>query len=66
VSFPGAPLLPGKYEIRAHVLEPEGLRLFDTIATTFVVTGETRDFGLVRLAHEWIPGREVPGPEKPE
>jgi lipopolysaccharide transport system ATP-binding protein len=63
VRFPGASLLPGKYEIRAHVLEPEGLRLFDTIAATFVVTGETRDFGLVRLAHEWIPGRDAPDPE---
>ena len=64
VRFPGAPLLPGKYEIRAHVLEPEGLRLFDTIETTFVVTGETRDFGLVKLAHEWIPGRDAPDSEK--
>jgi lipopolysaccharide transport system ATP-binding protein len=64
VRFPGASLLPGKYEIRAHVLEPEGLRLFDTIETTFVVTGETRDFGLVRLAHEWIAGRDAPDPEK--
>ena len=64
VRFPAAPLLPGKYEIRAHVLEPEGLRLFDTIETSFVVTGETRDFGLVRLAHEWIPGRDAPDPEK--
>ncbi len=64
VRFPGACLLPGKYEIRAHVLEPEGLRLFDTIETAFVVTGETRDFGLVRLAHEWIPGRDAPEPDK--
>ena len=63
VRFPRASLLPGKYEVRAHVLEPEGLRLFDTIDRPLVVTGETRDFGLVRLAHEWIPGRERPDPE---
>ena len=50
-------LLPGKYTIRAHALDPEGLRMCDTAEAEFVVAGETRDYGLVRLEHEWQSGR---------
>jgi lipopolysaccharide transport system ATP-binding protein len=53
VRFPRIALLPGKYTLRAHVLDPEGLRLFDTMETDFVVAGETRDYGFVGLEHEW-------------
>ncbi len=49
-------LLPGKYTIRAHAMDPEGLRLFDTVNTSVIVTGETRDYGLCHLEHEWVPG----------
>ena len=51
-------LLPGKYTIRAHALDPEGLRLFDTVETSVRITGQTRDYGLCRLEHKWLPGRE--------
>ncbi len=61
VRFPALALLPGKYTMRAHVLDPEGLRLFDTLEKDFVVAGETRDYGFVGLEHEWTPGREVDG-----
>jgi len=54
--FPALALLPGKYTVRIHALDPEGLRLFDTLEKDIVVTGRTRDYGLVRLAHEWRPG----------
>lgn len=57
VRFPSLALLPGKYVVRMHALDPEGLRLFDTVETEIVVTGKTRDFGMVKLAHEWVPGR---------
>jgi lipopolysaccharide transport system ATP-binding protein len=50
-------LLPGKYVARAHALDPEGLRLFDTVEAEFVVSGETRDYGFIRLEHRWEPGR---------
>lgn len=50
-------LLPGKYIARAHALDPEGLRLFDTVEAPFVVTGETRDYGFVRLSHRLEAGR---------
>jgi lipopolysaccharide transport system ATP-binding protein len=57
VRFASLPLLPGKYVVRMHALDPEGLRLFDTVETEIVVTGKTRDFGMVKLEHEWAPGR---------
>jgi lipopolysaccharide transport system ATP-binding protein len=58
VRFPQCALLPGKYLLRAHALDPEGLRLYDTVETAFTVRGATRDYGLVGLAHEWY----VPNP----
>ena len=60
VRFPSLALLPGKYVVRMHALDPEGLRLFDTVENDIVVTGKTRDFGMVRLGHEWIAGRGAP------
>jgi lipopolysaccharide transport system ATP-binding protein len=57
VSFDAITLLPGKYRLRVHTLDAEGLRLFDTVETEFVVTGETRDYGIVGLPHRWLPGR---------
>ncbi len=60
IRFPALALLPGKYTLRVHALDPEGLRLFDTVESDIVVTGQTRDFGLVRLEHEWTRGRASP------
>ena len=34
-------------------LDPEAVRLFDHVERSFVVTGETREFGLVHLLHRW-------------
>jgi lipopolysaccharide transport system ATP-binding protein len=56
VRFRDLSLLPGKYHLRVHTLDAEGLRLFDTIDVDFVVRGETRDYGLVALPHTWEPG----------
>ena len=53
----GLGLTPGKYTIRTHALDAEGLRLFHTIEQQIVVVGKTRDYGVVRLAHQWLPGR---------
>jgi lipopolysaccharide transport system ATP-binding protein len=63
LRFPSLPLLPGKYYLRAHALDPEGVRLFDNVEHPFVVEGETRELGLVRLEHAWLdgaPSRPVP------
>jgi lipopolysaccharide transport system ATP-binding protein len=60
VFFDALQLLPGKYSLRVHTLDAEGLRLFDTVELPFVVRGETRDYGLVALPHHWRPGRGAP------
>jgi lipopolysaccharide transport system ATP-binding protein len=54
VHFPNLSLLPGKYRYRAHVLDKQGLRLFDSLELDFWVTGRTRDYGLCRLEHQWL------------
>ncbi len=51
--LPALTLLPGRYVVRAHALDPEGVRLFDHVEHTLTVTGTTRELGLVRLAHRW-------------
>ena len=46
-------LLPGRYAVRAHSLEAEGLLMTDTVETQITVAGRTRDYGMVRLEHDW-------------
>ena len=46
-------LLPGGYIVRAHALDPEGLRVHDTLEVPFTVRGRSREAGLVRLEHRW-------------
>ena len=56
LEFPALDLLPGKYTVRAHALDPEGVRLFDQVESVITVTGDAREFGLVRLPHRWRNG----------
>jgi lipopolysaccharide transport system ATP-binding protein len=56
LTLPQLSLLPGKYVIRAHALDPEGLRLFDHVEQALLVTGEAREYGVVRLEHRWGEG----------
>ena len=62
LTFPRLPLLPGKYFVRAHALDPEGVRLFDNVEATLHVEGETRELGLARIEHVWhnSPEAKVP------
>jgi lipopolysaccharide transport system ATP-binding protein len=53
VRFAELSLLPGHYRLRAHAMDPEGLRLFDTHEIPFVIAGATRELGYVRLPHAW-------------
>jgi homopolymeric O-antigen transport system ATP-binding protein len=53
LTLPQLELLPGKYLVRVHALDPEGVRLFDTVERTLVIKGSTREFGFVRLRHRW-------------
>ncbi len=54
LHLPALALLPGKYFVRTHALDPEGVRLFDNVERELVVTGETRELGMVRLRHHWL------------
>lgn len=47
-------LLPGSYNLSAHSMDPEGMRVFDNRQLTFVITGETREVGYIRLPHQWL------------
>jgi lipopolysaccharide transport system ATP-binding protein len=53
LTLPGLALLPGKYRITAVAADPEGLRVFDTREVPLLVTGSSRELGLVRLPHRW-------------
>ena len=53
IVFDNLALLPGSYTVKAHPMDTEGVRLFDTIERSVVVRGSTREFGLVRLHHHW-------------
>ena len=47
------PLLPGSYTLKLHALDPEGVRLFDTVERGFIVRGATRELGMLNLARRW-------------
>jgi lipopolysaccharide transport system ATP-binding protein len=64
IDFADLPLLPGAYSIKVHPLDPEGMRLFDTIERAVTVRGQSREFGMVRLAHAWGESTH-PGPATP-
>lgn len=55
LTFSDWRLLPGAYRLRAHALDPEGMRVYDTVERDFAVGGDSRELGLVRLPHEWRP-----------
>jgi lipopolysaccharide transport system ATP-binding protein len=54
IELPELALLPGAYSVRFHALDPEGLRIFDTLERGLVVRGQTRELGIVRLSHRWV------------
>jgi len=54
IVFPELALLPGAYVVKAHPLDPEAIRLFDTLERGLTVSGQSREFGMVRLRHQWL------------
>ncbi len=53
IEFSELPLLPGGYVLRANSMDPEGLRIQDTLEAPFTIAGRTRELGLVALKHRW-------------
>ncbi|MGD2129426.1 MAG: ABC transporter ATP-binding protein [Lysobacterales bacterium] len=58
IHFSDLPLLPGNYSVRGHAMDPEGMRLCDTMEVRFRVEGESREMGMIRLPHRWHTGGE--------
>ncbi len=54
IRFSAPALLPGSYRIRGHAMDPEGLRLCDTVERNMRVLGESRELGFIRLSHDWL------------
>ncbi len=54
LRFPDIQLLPGKYQLRAHALDPEGMRVCDNRSLDITFTAQTMEVGMVRLRHEWV------------
>jgi lipopolysaccharide transport system ATP-binding protein len=55
LQFDPLPLLPGSYLLAVHAMDPEGVRLFDTLERGLMVRGQSREMGMVRLSHRWGP-----------
>ncbi len=53
IVYPELALLPGTYVIALHAMDPEAIRLFDTVERTLIVTGRSREVGMVHLPHRW-------------
>jgi len=53
VRFDPVTLLPGEYIVRGHVLDPEAIRLTDTVEKTISVRGNQRYLGLVKVPYAW-------------
>ena len=59
LTFTDWRLLPGAYTLRAHALDPEGMRLYDTVERNFTVPGDSRELGMVRLPHSWSASNRI-------
>lgn len=64
LEFMDLALLPGQYEVRLHVLDPEAVRLFDTLQATLTVRGRSREIGAVHLPHRWLAPEAEPADER--
>lgn len=53
LTYPNCPLLPGQFVFKAHAMDPEALRLFDTYEMTLTVSGDDFALGSVYLEHQW-------------
>jgi lipopolysaccharide transport system ATP-binding protein len=53
IEFSDWRLLPGAYKLKAHAMDPEGMRVYDTVEREFMIAGNSRALGFVRLPHQW-------------
>lgn len=53
ITIPELNLLPADYQIRVHAMDPECLRLIDTVEKKIRVHSETEEIGLVKIKMDW-------------
>lgn len=53
LTFDALPLLPARYILRVHAMDPEALRAFDHVEIQLQVEGRSRAMGSVQLPHHW-------------
>lgn len=53
LRFTRLALLPASYILRLHAMDPEGLRLFDTVERAVTIRGSTRFLGNFRMERHW-------------
>lgn len=53
LRFLHLPLLPASYLLYLHAMDPEGMRLFDTVERGLVVRGATRHMGCIDVERRW-------------
>lgn len=53
LEYPHCPLLPGAFIVKAHAMDPEALRLIDTVEAELTVQGDSKALGHVFMEHEW-------------
>ncbi|MCX7557054.1 ABC transporter ATP-binding protein [Xanthomonadaceae bacterium JHOS43] len=53
LRFPKLPLLPASYTLRLHAMDPEGMRLFDTVERGVTIRGASRHLGSVAFERVW-------------
>lgn len=58
LRYPDLPILPGEYIVKSHAMDPEAMRLFDTVEMTLNIVGKTFELGSCRLEHEWVHDHE--------
>ena len=49
VNFSKLPLLPGAYQLNGHAMDPEGMRLFDTLSCGLQIRGTSARRGVIDI-----------------
>ncbi len=53
LRFDSLPFLPASYLIYLHAMDPEGMRLFDTVERGLVIRGATKHIGCIDIGRSW-------------
>ena len=52
-TLPRLMLLPGRYIVKVHAMDPEEISLYDSSEREFSVLGSSAELGIVSMNHDW-------------